>query len=275
MSITLNEPFVMIGAGKMGGAILKGLLAAGLDPADVVVQDPKPPADMAEFLAQHAIKPVVEIKDLAMPPAVIMTAVKPQVMDVVFPPAGKLAGPNTIVLSVAAGRSIASFETHVAKGVCVVRAMPNTPAAVGEGMTVCCGNDAMTQEQKTACTTLLQSIGKVGWVETEVLIDAVTGVSGSGPAYVFWLAECMAAAGIEAGLDEDLAVELARQTVAGSGVLMAKTSQSATDLRKAVTSPGGTTEAALAVLMREPNGLRDLMVEAVARAKKRGQDLAS
>ncbi len=275
MSITLKGPFVMIGAGKMGGAILKGLLAGGLDPTSVIIQDPKPAPEMAKFLKRHGIAAVSEITALDAPPAVIMAAVKPQIMDAVFPPVGKLAGPDTVVLSVAAGRTIASFEGHVGDGVCVVRAMPNTPAAVGEGMTVCCGNAVMAPQQKALCTTFLETIGKVGWVEREDLIDAVTGVSGSGPAYVFWLAECMAAAGVKAGLDQDLAVELARQTVAGSGVLMAQTSESATELRKAVTSPGGTTEAALKVLMREPNGLKDLMAEAVMQAKKRGGELAS
>jgi pyrroline-5-carboxylate reductase len=275
MSIKLQGPFVMVGAGKMGGAILKGLVTGGLNPSLVIVQDPKPAPEMANFLAAHGIEAVSEVTTLDAPPAVIMAAVKPQVMDAVFPPVAKLAGPKTIVLSVAAGRPIASFEAHLADDVTVVRAMPNTPAAVGHGMTVCCGNTAMTPQQKVLCTTLLETIGKVGWVDDEQLIDAVTGVSGSGPAYVFWMTECLAEAGVKAGLEQGLAQELARQTVAGSGVLMSQSTQSASDLRKAVTSPGGTTAAALEVLMREPSGLQDLMTEAVEKARQRGRELAS
>lgn len=265
----------MAGAGKMGGAILKGLLAGGLDPAMVVVQDPKPAPDMVEFLASHDIEAVSEVTNLDTPPAVILAAVKPQIMDQVFPGVAKFTGPETVILSIAAGRPISSFEAHLNDGATVVRAMPNTPAAIGQGMTVCCANAAMTPKQKDLCTALMATTGKVGWVEDEQQIDAVTAVSGSGPAYVFWFTECLAAAGVKAGLDPVLAAELARQTVVGSGALMSQSSDTVAELRQSVTSPGGTTAAALGVLMRDANGLEELMTEAVAAAQKRGRELAT
>ncbi len=275
MAIELQGPLILAGAGKMGGAILRGLIAGGLDPKSVIVQDPGPPPEMAEFLGKNNIKVVETLSNLDAPPSIIIAAVKPQVMDVVFPPLAKFAADGSVVLSIAAGRTIASFEKHLPDTVTVVRAMPNTPAAIGHGMTVCCANKAITDAQKSLCTALLETVGEVGWVESEDLIDAVTAVSGSGPAYVFWLTECLSAAGVEAGLDANLAAKLARQTVFGSGALMAQSDQAVDELRKAVTSPGGTTAAALEVLMRTPGGLGDLMSEAVAQAKKRGRELAS
>ncbi|CAN0506178.1 unnamed protein product, partial [Phaeothamnion confervicola] len=157
---------------------------------------------------------------LETPPAVMLMAVKPQVMDDVFSRLAKLAGPDTVVISIAAGRTLASFEKHLAPGSAVIRTMPNTPAAIGRGITVCKANAHTTVRQRALCEMLLAAVGEVGWVEDETLIDAVTAVSGSGPAYVFLLAECLAKAGVQAGLDPNLAMRLARVTIAGSGELM-------------------------------------------------------
>ena len=203
----------------------------------------------------------------------ILVAVKPQEMDKVFPPLAKLAGPRTVVLSIAAGRTIAGFEKHLAGGVGVVRAMPNTPAAVGRGITVCCPNAHVTAAQRQTCTALLAAIGEVAWVDDEALIDPVTAVSGSGPAYVFYLVEAMAAAGVKAGLPAGLAMQLARHTVAGSGELLHRSELAAEQLRKNVTSPNGTTHAALQVLMAG-DGLQPVMDRAIAAATRRSRELA-
>ncbi|MGL4395108.1 MAG: pyrroline-5-carboxylate reductase [Hyphomicrobium sp.] len=275
MSLSLDGPIILAGAGKMGAALLAGWLARGLDPNGVIVQEPDLKGEAAELVRRYAIKVVAVVDEVETTPAVIVAAVKPQVMDQVFAPLGRLAGPRTVVLSIAAGRSIASFERHLLAGVAVVRAMPNTPAAIGRGITGAVGNAAMTREQKALCDGLLRAVGDVVWVGDESLIDAVTAVSGSGPAYVFYLTECLAEAGRAAGLDADLAMELARATVTGSGELMRTSVNDAATLRQNVTSPGGTTAAALAVLMREPNGLKALMTEAVAAAHKRGRELGS
>jgi pyrroline-5-carboxylate reductase len=177
--------------------------------------------------------------------------------------------------SIAAGKSIASFEKHLRPSAAVVRAMPNTPAAIGRGITGAVANAHVTAAQKAACDQLLSAVGDVVWVDDEALIDAVTAVSGSGPAYVFYLTECLADAGHAAGLPRELAIQLARATVSGSGELMHQSPLPAGTLRQNVTSPGGTTAAALAVLMREKDGLQDLMRQAVLAAQKRGRELGS
>ncbi len=256
----------------MGGALLKGWLDQGLDPTRIAVQDPNPPPAIAALLAQHGIKAEGTPK-LASPPAVILVAVKPQLMDKVFPGVAKQAGSETVVLSVAAGKTIASFEQHLPKGTAVVRSIPNTPASVGRGITAAVANAHVTPDQKALCDSLLSSVGAVGWVDDEHLIDAATAVSGSGPAYVFLLAECLAEAGVKAGLPADLATKLARWTVAGAGEMLHQSELPAATLRQNVTSPNGTTYAALQVLMAE-GGLQKLMTEAVAAAAKRSAELA-
>ena len=273
MSLVLNGTVVLAGAGKMGAAMLTGWLARGLDPKSIIIQDPALSSDAAELARKHGIRTEAIISRLETAPAVIIAAVKPQVMDQVFAPLAKLAGPNTVVLSVAAGRSIASFEKHLAPGIAVVRAMPNTPAAIGRGMTGAVGNAHLTSAQKNTCDALLRAVGDVVWVKDEALIDAVTAVSGSGPAYVFLLSECLAEAGRAAGLDAATAMQLARATVSGAGELLHQSASDPATLRQNVTSPGGTTAAALAVLMRESDGLQRLMTEAVLAAKKRGREL--
>jgi pyrroline-5-carboxylate reductase len=201
-------------------------------------------------------------------------AVKPQAMDAVLPPLAKLAGPHTLVLSIAAGCRIATFEQHLPKATAVVRAMPNTPAAIGRGISVCVANAHVTPRQKALCDRLLAAVGEVGWIDDESLMDAVTAVSGSGPAYVFLLVEALAEAGVAAGLDASLAMRLARATVSGTGELLHQSRLEPAKLRENVTSPGGTTAAALSVLMA-PGGLGALMKRAVAAAVKRGKELGA
>lgn len=275
MTLTLDGPLLLAGAGKMGGALLSGWLRRGLDPARVVVQDPGPPAEVAQLLTDNGIARSSSVAEaLSGAPAVIVFAAKPQAMDAIFPDLARLAGPRTLVLSIAAGKMLSGFEKHLGAGAAVVRAMPNTPAAIGRGITVCVANRHVSNEQRVMATSLLEAVGEVGWVEDETLMDAVTAVSGSGPAYVFLLAEALAAAGVAQGLDPELSAQLARATVSGAGELLRQSEQSAAQLRLNVTSPGGTTAAALSVLMRDDDGLPDLMAQAVVAATKRGRELA-
>lgn len=274
MGIKLDGPLLLVGAGNMGFALLSGWIAQGLPPDQVIVQDPAPPEAARKFLADHGIVAQATVSPLAAPPSVVVMAVKPQIMADVLAGVARLVGPATLVLSIAAGKTIASFESALPAGTAVVRAMPNTPAAIGRGITVCAANALVTAAQREACDSLLGAVGAVGWVDKEGDIDAVTAVSGSGPAYVFHLAECMTAAGIAAGLQPDLAEKLARWTVAGAGELLHRSDLSAEQLRKNVTSPNGTTYAALQVLMAE-DGMKPLLERAIAAAAKRSQELAS
>jgi len=272
MTFSLNGPLILVGAGKMGGAILKGLLAHGLDARSVIVQDPSPAPDVAALLAENVIDVVPAIDALTQPPAVVLVAVKPQIMQAVLPHLAKLAGPSTLFLSIAAGQRLDAFEKCLPRAA-VVRAMPNTPAAILEGISVAVANTHVTPEQHALADAILAAVGRVEWMDDEALLDPVTAVSGSGPAYVFLLAECLAEAGKAAGLEGALAERLARYTVAGAGALLAASDLSAAELRRNVTSPGGTTAAALEIL-GGPDGLQKLMTEAVAAATKRGRELA-
>ena len=276
MQVSLDGKLVLIGAGKMGGAMLEGWLAGGLPGADVIIQDPDPPEEVRNMVARHGIELVANLSGAALekPPAVILAAVKPQIMDEVFPSVAPIAGPSTVVLSIAAGKTIASFERHLADGRAVVRTIPNTPAAVGRGITVCAANAHVTDDHRRICTELLSAIGEVGWVDDESLIDAATAVSGSGPAYVFLMAEALAAAGVEVGLDPILAARLAEATISGAGELMRQSDLPPATLRENVTSPNGTTYAALHVLMDDTDGLGPLMKRAVEAANRRSRELA-
>jgi pyrroline-5-carboxylate reductase len=273
MTLEIDGTLLLAGAGNMGAALLASWLERGLDPARIIVQDPDPPPRARELLGKHGIAAQATIASLPEPPAAIVVAVKPQVMDEVFPPLARLAGKATVVLSIAAGRTIAGFEKHLPKSTAVIRSMPNTPASIGRGITVAVGNAHVTPAQRAACDGLLSAVGEVAWVDDESLIDAVTAVSGSGPAYVFYLAECLGEAGIKAGLEPELARKLARWTVAGAGELLHRSDLGADVLRQNVTSTGGTTFAALQVLMA-PDGLPKLMREAVAAAAQRSRELA-
>jgi pyrroline-5-carboxylate reductase len=273
MSLKIKGPLLLAGAGNMGFALLSGWLERGLDPGQVIVQDPAPPPQARDLLSRHGVivRPVVDT--MPSPPAVLVLAVKPQMMDQVVPALGRHVRPRTVVLSIAAGRTIHGFEQQLPKGTAVVRAMPNTPASVGRGITAAFANAQVTDEQRALCHALLSAVGEVVWVDHEDSLDAVTAVSGSGPAYVFHLAECLAEAGVKAGLEPELAKKLARWTVAGAGELLHRSDLGADVLRQNVTSPNGTTFAALQVLMGQ-NGLAKLMAEAVAAAARRSRELA-
>ena len=256
----------------MGGAILEGLLARGLDARQVIVQEPSPAPAVASFLADNTIDVLPHIDSLTQPPGVILVAVKPQIIDEVLPGLAKLAGPQTLVMSIAAGRPISAFERYF-HHTAIVRAMPNTPASIRRGITVAVPNSAVTPVQRALADDLLSAVGEVLWIEDEALLDPVTAVSGSGPAYVFYLTECLAEAGRAAGLDAKLAADLARATVIGSAALLEASDLSPAELRRNVPSPNGTTAAAIAVLGAD-DGLQKLMTAAVEAATKRGRELA-
>ena len=263
----VHGTIALAGAGKMGGAMLAGWLAGGLDANRVVVVEPFPSDDIKALAAKG-----VRLNPNDPGPAdTLMVAVKPQTFREAGPALKKLVGSNTLVVSIMAGTTIAALE-EVCGGM-VVRAMPNTPAAIGRGITVAVAAKNVSAAQRGTADALLRATGAVEWVDDESLMDAVTAVSGSGPAYVFLLAEELARAGVEAGLPADLATKLARETVAGSGELLHRSEQDSATLRQNVTSPGGTTAAALGVLMGEP-GLRELMIRAIAAATTRSRELA-
>jgi pyrroline-5-carboxylate reductase len=273
VTLRLAGPLFLVGAGKMGGALLAGWLRQGLDPASVHIQDPAPSPEVAALMASHGILVRHEAR-LPAAPAIIVLAVKPQSMDAVLPPLATAIGPDTVVLSIAAGRTLANLASHLPQGSAIVRAMPNTPAAIGQGVTAACANAKVTRDQALSCAMLLEAVGEVIWIDDEALLDPITAVSGSGPAYVFLLAECLAEAGQAAGLEPELAARLARATVAGAGELLRRSDLTPAELRQNVTSPKGVTAAALGVLMGE-DGLAELMARAVAAAAKRSRELSS
>jgi len=266
----LSGTILLAGAGKMGGALLEGWLALGLDPKHIVVIEPAP-AGRLTALADRGVR-LNPPRDRIGEVAAVMVAVKPQVAPEVMPALAPLVGAATVVVSIMAGRTLQFLEAAL-PGAAVIRAMPNTPAAIGRGITVAVANARVSREQRGLVHTLLSTVGAVEWAPDEALMDAVTALSGSGPAYVFLLAEAMARAGVAAGLPPALAETLARATVAGSGELLHRSPLDAATLRQHVTSPGGTTAAALDVLMAQ-DGLEPLMTKAIAAATKRSRDLA-
>ncbi len=261
----------LIGAGNMGGAMLEGWLAGGFPAASITVIDPQPNPAMAKSIAQHSIRHEASIpKNYTAD--VIIIALKPQIMDAALPPLKAIIGADTVSVSVAAGKTLSGLEKGLGD-TAIIRAMPNTPAQVQRGITVCVGNGKVNDGHRKNVTGLLKSIGQVEWVDDEILIDAVTGLSGSGPAYVFHMVEAMSEAGQKAGLSKQLADNLAKATVCGAGELMHQSPLTPANLRKNVTSPNGTTQAALEVLM-DDDGLTRLMTKAVAAATKRAGELA-
>jgi pyrroline-5-carboxylate reductase len=263
---------LLIGAGKMGGAMLEGWLKQGMHPAQITVVDPVPSDRMRE-LAQRGLRLSPSSGEISKADVIVL-AIKPQMLDTATGLLQSVITPDTLLISILAGKTIANLRERAPAARAVVRAMPNTPAAVGRGITGCAASSETTEAQKAFATSLLTSIGRVEWVDHEDLIDAITALSGSGPAYVFHLVEAMASAGKEAGLPADLAMRLARATVEGAGELLYREPDtSAAVLRQNVTSPGGTTAAALEVLMAD-DGLTPLMVEAVAAAKRRAGELS-
>lgn len=264
---------LLVGCGKMGGALLAGWLKGEAITRAVVV-DPGPGA--GAFAGDDrvlAVKSGNELPAGCAPDAVVI-AVKPQMMADAAPAYRDIVGRGAVVLSIAAGKTIEHFETLYGPATAVVRAMPNTPAAIGRGISVAVPNARVTADQRALCDRLLQAGGDVEWVADEQLIDAVTATSGGGPAYVFLLMEAMAAGGVAAGLSPELAMKLARSTVAGAGELAVQSpNETAEQMRRNVTSPNGTTQEALAVLMAA-GGLSDLMVRAIAAATRRSRELA-
>jgi len=259
-------PLLLVGCGRMGGAMLAGWREIGLA-ASVVVDPARPAAPPGVDLV-----PAAEAVPAGFRPAAVVLAVKPQNAAEALPDYARFAG-SAVFLSIMAGRTIEGMRRLLGAEAAVVRAMPNTPAAIRQGVTVACGGPGVTAAQRALCERLLGAIGAVAWVEQEGLLDAVTAVSGSGPAYVFLLAELMEKAAIEQGLPPDLARLLARRTVAGSGALLAASGEGSAALRRAVTSPNGTTERALAVLMAE-NAWPALVSRAIAAATVRSRELA-
>ena len=256
----------------MGSAMLRGWLARDAASAFIAIEPAGLPAPFADTksVAWHAA--AEELPDDLTPDAVVF-AVKPQIINDVLPAYRRWVRPQTLFLSIAAGIPIAGIARHLGKAA-IIRTMPNTPAAIGRGITVACANPLVTLEQRGLCETLLSAIGESAWVEDEALLDPVTAVSGSGPAYVFLLIEVLAQAGEHAGLPANLALRLARETVAGSGELARLSQGDPARLREAVTSPGGATRAALDVLMAK-DGLARLLDRAVAAATKRSRELAN
>jgi pyrroline-5-carboxylate reductase len=259
---------VLVGCGKMGSALLAGWLAAGLPISRVRVIEPSP----SDWLRGTGV-------DLngALPerPAVVVVAVKPQMMGAALPGLVALGGGGTMFLSIAAGTRIAAFEALLGNATPIVRTMPNTPAMVGRGITAICANAATTPAHLSVARSLMAAVGQVVDLEGEHQIDAVTALSGSGPAYVFHLIEAMAAAGQAQGLSPEVSMQLARATVTGAGELAFRSADSAAQLRVNVTSPGGTTAAALAVLMDAGTGLPPLMARAIRAAADRGRELGA
>jgi len=261
---------VLVGAGKMGGALLEGWLRFGLDPKKVAVIEPSPAPEVSA-LVQRGVRLNPDRKEMTGVTALVL-AVKPQVAAEVLPRLAPMIAMSTVVISIMAGRTLQFLSGILQRPCALVRAMPNLPASIGQGITVAVARQASTAQRNLA-DRLLRATGSVEWVTDEPLMDAVTAVSGSGPAYVFLLAEVLAQAGTAAGLPSALAGRLARETVVGAGELLRRSALNAAALRENVTSPGGTTEAALEVLMG-PNGLARLMREAVESATERSRKLA-
>ncbi len=259
---------LLVGCGNMGGALLAGWLDTGVSPGDVVGVDPAP-APAAAALGPDIVGSAEDIP-AAFKPDMIIIAVKPQGIEDVVPAFSNFAAAT---LSIVAGTTIGKLSGLIGGSPAVIRAMPNTPAAIGRGISVLCANERTSAMARGTAGNLMSAVGEVAWVEDESLLDPVTAVSGSGPAYIFLLAECLAEAGVAAGLPDDLAQLLARATVAGAGEMLHRTDTPAAALRENVTSPGGTTEAALGALMAD-DGMQPLLTEAIRRATERSRELA-
>jgi pyrroline-5-carboxylate reductase len=263
---------ILVGCGKMGSALLRGWIARQAASRFVVVEPQGRPADLADATGMSWYRSPKELAH-GLTPAAIVFAVKPQIIDDVLPDYRRWATSQTLFVSIVAGKTIAGITRRLGAA-SLVRTMPNTPAAIGRGITVACANEQVTTEQRYFCEQLLAAVGESAWVEDEALLDAVTAVSGSGPAYVFLLIEALAQAAVASGLPPDLALQLARSTVAGAGELARLSPESPAQLREDVTSPGGTTRAALDVLMAN-DALVTLIKQAVAAAAARSRELAS
>ncbi len=270
---TNASPVALIGAGKMGSALLESWIGLGLQRELIVVVEPRPSKELIDTSDKYKLRLLPDLRQLAPAVSVLFLAIKPQDADSVLPYLSKFVGNTTLLVSIMAGKSIHVISTKIKRRAAVVRAMPNIAASIGRGVTAAVANDMVQQKHRDLAFGLLRATGPVEWIENEDLMDAVTAVSGSGPAYVFLLTEMLARAGAAAGLPDQLASKLARETVAGSGELLHRSALDAAALRKSVTSSGGTTAAALNVLMGA-HGLEQLLTEAVAAATKRSRELA-
>lgn len=260
-------PVLLLGAGRMGGAMFAGWAARGLAPS--VLVDPSMPAGLAR--PGDILVPAVGGVPDGFSPAAVVLAIKPQMAEAALPPLGRILPAGAVILSVLAGKTIAGLARLIGPGAAIVRAMPNTPAAIGQGMTAACAAHGVTPAQTALCQALLEAVGEVAWVDDEKLIDPITAVSGSGPAYVFLLAELLEQAGIEQGIPPAMARQLARKTVQGAGALLDASPEDASALRMAVTSPNGTTARALSVLMDAaawPANIRAAVQAATARSRE-------
>ena len=269
----LTRPLLLVGCGKMGSAMLSGWLNSDIAGQGIVAVDPM--GMPINFTGSDDVQMVSAIDELPgdLHPEVVVLAVKPQQMDEVAPLYAKFAVSGTVFLTIAAGKNLSYFSDCLGNEAAIVRAMPNTPAAIGQGITVCCSNGLASDSQRELCRQLLAATGESVTVEDELLMDAVTALSGGGPAYVFLLIECLAEAGVAAGLPRELSERLALVTVAGSGQLALASDEPPSTLRENVTSPGGTTLEALKILM-EADGLQTMMSRAVAAAANRSRELA-
>jgi len=270
MNDVIDRGLVLLGCGKMGSAMLQGWLGQGLPVASVWIMDPHP-SDWVQGLVSDGLHLNT---DLPAAPAIVLIAVKPQMMAEALPLLTPFGNGTTLFITVAAGTPMSFYEATLGDKTPVIRAMPNTPAAVSRGITALIGNEAATGEQIALAETLLQAVGQTVRLDDEAQIDAVTGVSGSGPAYVFLMIEALAAAGVEQGLAPELAMKLAKATVGGAGQLAEMADEDPAQLRGNVTSPQGTTAAALEVLMDAQAGLTPLMARAVAASADRSRELS-
>lgn len=267
----LPKSVTLVGGGKMGLALLQGWAARGLEGEGVAILEPSPSPELTALAKERGFR--INPQQRAAPQALVL-AIKPQVLDSVAPSIVGEAVASALVISILAGKRIADLAARLPQASAIVRAMPNTPAAIGRGVTGAFASPAVDAAQRAVAHALLASVGEVEWVESEALIDAVTAVSGSGPAYVFYFVESLTRAGVEAGLPEAAAARLARATVEGAGELLRRSPEiSPATLRENVTSPGGTTAAALQTLMAE-DGLTPLLARAVRAAKRRAEELS-
>jgi len=272
MTIDTDTRILIVGFGNMGRALVRGWLDAGIKPATISVADQQEQARTeAASWGLRIVDDTANEQDAGVD--VLVLAVKPQQVDAALSGFEQLIADNGVIVSIAAGRTIESLQQHTPDTRAIVRSMPNLPAAIACGTTVLYANDVVSDDQRKLCAGLLSAVGAVFWIDHETMFDAVTAISGSGPAYVFLLTECLTAAGVRQGLPERLAAALARHTVAGAGAYALDSQTSVSVLREQVTSPGGTTAAALSIFM-EDDALEQLVDEAVAAAAARSAELS-
>ncbi len=269
--ITQDTQLFLIGAGKMGGALLHGWLKAGLVPQQFLIQDPLIGEDIASLALRHNPS-AQEIEAYA--PSIIILAVKPQMASEVLPALAVSVPQNALIISLMAGVTIKNLQNIMGDCFCYVRTMPNTPASIGQGITALYAQNTVSRAQKDIAQALMQAVGAAVWLEHEADIDIVTALSGSGPAYIYYITEAMAAIGAEMGLSPDTAMRLARTMVQGTGAMLAQHTEEVALLREHVTSKGGTTHAALQVLMDKQTGMMPLMRRAMQAAAQRARDLS-